>query len=31
MLRDAYPARRFGRRRLKNVSALVEVLDIRRA
>lgn len=31
MLRNAYPVRRFGRRRLKNVSAPVEVLEIRRA
>ena len=31
MLGDAYPARNIGRRRLKNVSALVEVFEIRRA
>ena len=31
MLGDAYPARSCGRRNLKNVSAPIEVLDIRRA
>ena len=31
MLRDACPARRLGRRRLRNVSAPVEVFEIRRA
>ena len=28
---DAYPTRNFGQRRLKNVSAPVEVFEIRRA
>lgn len=31
MLNDTYPARRLGRRRLKNVSAPVEVFEIRHA